>query len=136
MTNNISNKDKKDWIEFVNSNEKLPNKDLNFKEKKVHKIRSIDLHGYTLDDANKKIYEFIDKSYNEGVRKISIVTGKGSRSKNKEDPFKSKDLAILKYSIPNYIQSNPELMDKIIRIDTEAINSPLAGSFDIFLKKN
>jgi len=134
---NITEKDKKDWEKFIKSKDPVKNKDTNTNQEfNKYNSKSIDLHGYTLDDANKKIYEFIDKSYNEGVRKISIVTGKGSRSKNKEDPFKSKDLAILKYSIPNYIQSNPELMDKIIRIDTEAINSPLAGSFDIFLKKN
>ncbi len=134
---NITEKDKKDWEKFIKSKDPVKNKDTNTNQEfNKYNSKSIDLHGYTLDDANKKIYEFIDKSYNEGVRKISIVTGKGSRSKNKEDPFKSKDLAILKYSIPNYIQSNPELMDKIIKIDTEAINSPLAGSFDIFLKKN
>ncbi len=132
----ITDKDKKDWIKFIDSKDPVKNKD-NIKNQEFHiNSKSIDLHGYTLDEANKKIFEFIEKCFHEGVRKINIVTGKGSRSKNKEDPFKSQDLAILKYSIPNYIQNNQELMKKIIKIDTDSVNSPLAGSFDIFLKKN
>jgi len=88
LTNNISNKDKKDWIEFVNSNEKLPNKDLNFKEKKIHKIRSIDLHGYTLDEANKTVENFIKKAFLENINKLIVVTGKGLHSENEKDRSK------------------------------------------------
>jgi len=135
--NRITDKDKKDWKNFIESDQRVKNKDaLPYIESDHHNFKSIDLHGYSLDEANKKIYNFIEKSFEEGVRKLIIVTGKGSRSKNKEDPYKSKDLAILKYSIPDYIQSNPKLMSKIIKIDMDAINSTSAGSFNVFLKKN
>jgi len=94
------------------------------------------LHGYTLDEANKKISEFIESCFLEGVNKINIITGKGLRSKNTNDPYQSKDLSILKYSIPNFIKNNNELMDKIFKIDEDAANSPSKGNFEIVLKKN
>ena len=132
----ITNKDKKDWQNFTSSKDKIEDKDnynIQFKEKEF--LKSIDLHGYTLEQANKKISNFIEKCYDEGVSKINIITGKGSRSKNKEDPFKSYDLSILKYSVPNFIKSNSELMKKIKIIDFDSVNSSLKGSFDIILKK-
>ena len=97
--------------------------------------KSIDLHGCTLVEANKKINQFIDECYDKGINKINIITGKGSRSKNKEDPFRSSDLGILKYSVPDFIKNNLELMKKINQIDFDAVNSPFQGSFDIFLRK-
>ena len=96
--------------------------------------RSIDLHGYTLEDANKQISEFIEYCYVNKVKKIIVITGKGMRSKNLEDPYQSKDLSILKYSVPEYIKNNSELMSKIIKIDFESVNSSSKGNFDIFLK--
>ena len=95
-----------------------------------------DLHGYTLDDANKKIYSFINDCFEKKFKKINIITGKGLRSKNTNDPYQSKDLSILKYSIPNFIMNNNELMEKILKIDEAAVESPLKGSFEIELKKN
>tara|TARA_B100000963_G_scaffold247678_1_gene216832 strand:- start:37 stop:459 length:423 start_codon:yes stop_codon:yes gene_type:complete len=136
LTNNISNKDKKDWIEFVNSNEKLPNKDLNFKEKKVHKIRSIDLHGYTLDEANKTVENFIKKAFLENINKLIVVTGKGLHSENEKDPYVSKDLSILKYSVPEFIYNNNTLMNLINEISDAKIVDGGSGAFYIFLKKN
>ena len=135
MTNKLSDKDKNDWEKFLNSSEKLNIKDNseNYKKKNYSHI-SIDLHGYTLDQANKKITKFIEDCYSKGINKINIITGKGSRSKNINDPYQSKDLSILKYSVPNYIKNNPDLMGKISNIDFESINSSLSGSFDIILK--
>ena len=135
--NRITDKDKKDWKKFIESDEPLVNKDIS-ENSNLNKLnlKKIDLHGYSLDKANKVVHKFIEKKFLEGTQKLNIVTGKGNRSKNKEDPFKSKDLSILKYSIPNYIQNNSELMEKIIKIDLDSVNSPLKGSFDIFLKKN
>ena len=105
MIKKISDKDKKDWENFLNSSDKLDNKDNKYSdEKKVIVDRTIDLHGYTLDEANKKISEFIDSCFLEGVNKINIITGKGLRSKNLNDPYQSKDLSILKYSVPDYIK--------------------------------
>ena len=133
----ITNKDKKDWKNFTSSNEKVQDKDdFNKKKNSNRFFKTIDLHGYPLDGANKKISEFIEECYIEGVSKISIITGKGSRSKNKDNPFLSSDLAILKHSVPYFLKNNPKLMKKIIKIDFDSVNSPSHGSFDIFLKNN
>ena len=134
MTNKLSDKDKKDWQKFLNSTEKLQNKDVDQVNNQIISERTIDLHGYTLEEANKKISEFIENCYANKVKKINVITGKGMRSKNLDDPYKSKDLSILKYSVPEYIKNDPELMSKIIRIDFESVNSPSQGSFEIFLK--
>ena len=114
MKKKISEQDKKDWKNFLDSNERLENKDINIlNNQKNIKIKSIDLHGYTLDKANKFISEFIEKCYLENVSKIKVITGKGSRSKNKSNPYLSTDLSILKHSVPNYIKNNSQLMKKI-----------------------
>ena len=134
MTNKLSDKDKKDWQKFLDSSEKLLNKDVDNLNNKINSERTIDLHGYTLEDANKKISEFIENCYVNKVKKVNVITGKGMRSKNLDDHYQSKDLSILKYSVPEYIKSNPELMSKIIKIDLESVLSPSKGNFDIFLK--
>ena len=134
MTNKLSDKDKKDWQNFLDSSEKLQSKDLDQINNEIILERSIDLHGYTLEEANKKISEFLKNCYLNKVKKINVITGKGMRSKNLEDPYQSKDLSILKYSVPEYIKNNTELMNKIIKIDFESVNSPSKGNFDIFLK--
>ena len=134
MTNKLSDKDKNDWQNFLNSSEKLNTKDVDQLNNQIVLERSIDLHGYTLDDANKKIFEFIENCYFNKVKKVNVITGKGMRSKNLEDPFQSKDLSILKYSVPDYIKNNSELMNKIIKIDFDSVNSPSKGNFNIFLK--
>ena len=136
MTNKLSDKDKKDWEKFVKGDEKIENKDKEFLNKnKINFDKTIDLHGYSLEEANKKIFEFIENCYLNNVDKINIITGKGLRSKNIDDPYQSNNLSILKYSVPNYIKNNAELMDKILKIDFDAVNSPSKGNFDIFLKK-
>tara|TARA_Y100000996_G_scaffold159212_1_gene123013 strand:+ start:515 stop:934 length:420 start_codon:yes stop_codon:yes gene_type:complete len=137
LTNKISDKDKKDWEKFTKGNEKIENKDKEYSNKnKKFFEKTIDLHGYTLEDANKKIFEYIKNCYLNDIDKINIITGKGLRSKNIHDPYQSNDLSILKYSVPNYIKNNSELMDKILKIDFESVNSPSKGNFDIILKKH
>ena len=135
MKKKLSDKDKKDWENFIKSNKKLDNKDkvvssIFFK----NNLRSIDLHGYSLEEANKKISSFVKDCFLQGVDKINIITGKGLRSKNIDNPYLSNDLSILKYSVPNFIKNNTELMDKIFKIDFDSVNSPLKGNFDIILK--
>ena len=136
MNNKIPDKDKKDWEEFLSKDEKLPNKDNFEKKKKRSKIKSLDLHGYTLDEANKTIENFIKKSYKDNISKLIIVTGKGLHSDNEKDPYVSKDLGILKYSIPEFIKNNPELMNMIYDIKEASIEDGGSGAFYIFLKKN
>ena len=135
MNDKISNKDKKDWENFLSGNEKLVNKDQKFIEKKILKVKHIDLHGYTLDQANKTVEKFINESYDNGVSKIVVVTGKGLHSNVEKDPFVSKDLSILKYSVPEYIENNLQLMKKIIDIKDAGIDDGGSGAFYIFLKK-
>jgi len=131
----ISDQDKKDWQNFLSKKEKLPNKDLVKSNKENYKSSEIDLHGFTLDEANKKIEKFIVDSYENGFNKLRIVTGKGLHSNNEKDPYVSKDLSILKYSVPEYIKSNKELMNLITEFKEANIQEGGEGAFYIFLKK-
>jgi len=135
LTNNISEKDKKDWENFLSKKEKLPNKDYKIDKKITFKIKSIDLHGYTLDEANKSIESFIIKSYQENINKLIVVTGKGIHSQNEKDPYVSKNLSILKYSVPEFIKNDLELMKIILEIKEAKIEDGGSGSFYIYLKK-
>ena len=131
----ISEKDKKDWEDFIYNGEKLPNKDI----KKINKlktiIKSLDLHGYTLNDANLAVEKFILDSFAGGANKLIIVTGKGIHSDTKKDPYVSKDLSILKYSVPEFILKNKSLMALINGIQEARIEDGGSGAFYIFLKK-
>ena len=135
MNDKISKKDKKDWEDFLSSSEKLPNKDFKITKKKNSKTKNIDLHGFTLEQANIAIEKFINISHQEGVSKIIVVTGKGLHSDVEKNPFVSKDLSILKYSVPEYIENNKELMKKIIETKDAEIEDGGSGAFYIFLKK-
>ena len=135
MNSKIPEKDKKTWEEFLSNNQKLPDKD-NFQSKiKSKKTKSLDLHGKTLDEANLIIENFIRKSYEEKVHKLIIVTGKGLHSTNEKDPYVSKDLGILKYSIPNFLKNNTQLMELISNISEASIEDGGSGAFYIFLRK-
>ena len=136
MSNNLPDKDKKDWQEFISSKEKLPNKDTKYQKKTILKIRSIDLHGYTLEHANKTIEEFIQKSYSDKINKLIVVTGKGLHSENEKDPYVSKDLSILKYSVPEFISNNKDLINIVYEMQDAKIEDGGSGAFYILLKKN
>ena len=137
MIKKISKKDKKDWQNFIDGSSKLENKDKSLEEDNSNLIeKTIDLHGYSIENANVKIKEFIEQSYSRKVNKINIITGKGSRSKNKDNPYQSENFGILKHSVPEYIKTNPNLMKMIKEINFEDIKNPSKGSFDILLKKN
>ena len=135
MNSKISEKDKKTWEEFLSNDQKLPDKD-NIQNKTIIKrTRSLDLHGKTLDEANSIIENFIKKSYEEKVQKLIIVTGKGLHSDNEKDPYVSKDLGILKYSIPEFVKNNEDLMKIISNISEASVKDGGTGAFYIFLKK-
>ena len=136
MSDNISDKDKKDWQNFVLSKDKLPNKDFKPQKQNLLKTRSIDLHGYTLEQANNAIEEFILKAYEEKVSKLIVVTGKGIHSDVEKDPYVSKDLSILKYSVPEFINNNQNLMKVINDIQDATVEDGGSGAFYILLKKN
>ena len=135
MNSEISDKDKKDWENFLSKEDRLPNKDLK-QTKKISPSSTIcDLHGYSLDKANERIRELINHAYNTGIKKILIITGKGLHSDNEKNPYISKDLGILKNSVPNYIKSNLELMKLVQEIKEADANDGGSGAFYIFLKK-
>jgi len=136
LNSKISNKDKNDWKNFISSKDEIENKDLKITKDKIKKkiIKKIDLHGFSLENANKVIEEFITQSFEEGVNKIIVITGKGLRSKNDENPYISKNLSILKYSVPEFIKSNINLMKIIKNINEADIEDGGKGAFYIYLK--
>ena len=135
MNRKISDKDKKDWENFLSKEDRLPNKDLKQTKKISPSLTICDLHGYSLDTANERIRELINHAYNTGIKKILIITGKGLHSDNEKNPYISKDLGILKNSVPNYIKSNLELMKLVQEIREADANDGGSGAFYIFLKK-
>ncbi len=135
MIKKISDKDRKDWENFLDNGEKIPNKDFLSKKKiRQEKIKRIDLHGHTLEEANKTIECFIHKCFEESVTKIIVITGKGLRSKNAQNPYLSKDLSILKYSVPEFIESSKGLMKIIIEITDAKIEDGGSGAFYVYIK--
>ena len=135
MNDNISDKDKKDWQNFISSKDKVLDKDFRTKTNNPLKIKSLDLHGYTLEQANIAVEKFILKSFEEKVSKLIIVTGKGIHSNVEKDPYVSKDLSILKYSVPEFINNNQNLMKIITDIKDATIEDGGSGAFYIYLKK-
>ena len=137
MNSKISDKDKKDWKNFISNKEKLSNKDLYLSNNKIEKeiIKTIDLHGFSLENANNVIEEFIIQCFKKNVNKIIVITGKGLRSKSIRNPYISKDLSILKYSVPDFIKSKSNLMKIIKKIEEAEIKDGGGGAFYIFLKK-
>ena len=136
MNSKISDKDKKDWEDFLSKDQKLPNKDNSKKKMERGEVISIDLHGYTLEEANQTIEKFINESFENNISKLIIVTGKGLHSNNTNDPYVSQNLSILKHSVPEFIKKNQELMMKIYDIKEADIKDGGDGAFYIFLKKN
>tara|TARA_B100000214_G_scaffold195411_1_gene141385 strand:+ start:141 stop:560 length:420 start_codon:yes stop_codon:yes gene_type:complete len=136
LNDKISDKDKIDWENFLNSKEKLIDKDSKKKINITYSTKSIDLHGHTLEQANKAVENFITKSFFEKVNKLIVVTGKGIHSDNEKNPYVSKDLSILKYSVPEFISNNKKLMQMINDIQDAKIEDGGSGAFYIYLKKN
>ena len=135
MKNKITDKDRQDWEKFLKDKEKIPNKDFTTKKNIRHeKIKKIDLHGHTIEEANKAVEQFIEKCFNESVTKVIVITGKGLRSKSVENPYLSKDLSILKYSVPEFIKNNKDLTQVIIDTTDAKIEEGGSGAFYVYLK--
>ncbi len=135
MSNKISDKDKKDWENFLSDKSSIPNKDLDIFKENIVKTKKFDFHGFSLDEANKTLEKIVRESYENSIRKLIVITGKGLHSENEKDPYKSKKLGILKYSMPEYIKNNKELMKFINEIKDADIEDGGSGAFYIFLKK-
>ena len=133
MNKKISKKDLKDWKNFIEGNEKIYNKDIAKNSIKIKKLATLDLHGFSLDKANIKVENFIKDCFDKKVQKLNIITGKGLRSKIEQNPYQSRDLAILKYSVPEFIKSNSELMKLVKKMDDQMDNKNM-GYFSIYLR--
>jgi len=138
LNNKLSGKDKRDWQNFTSSEEKVHNKDLSLSQIKIDKdpVKTIDLHGFSLENANRAIDEFINRCFKINVSKITVITGKGLRSNNINNPYVSKNLSILKNSVPEFIKSNTDLMKKIKNIQEAKAEDGGSGAFNILLKKS
>ena len=138
MNNKLSDKDKRDWQNFISGEEKVHNKDLSLSQMKIDKdlVKIIDLHGFSLENANRTIDEFINRCFKTNVSKITVITGKGLRSNNINNPYVSKNLSILKNSVPEFIKSNTDLMKKIKNIQEAKAEDGGSGAFNILLKKS
>ena len=134
MTSNITDKDKEDWKNFLEKKEKLPNKDLEKKDNKLNTTKSVDLHGFTLDQANSKVKELILFCVENKYKEILLITGKGTHSTNDNDVFVSKDLGKIKYSVPEFIKSNDELNKFIISVNDADKKEGGEGAILISLK--
>ena len=136
MNRKLSEKDKKDWQNFISSNKKIENKDLKININKIEKkiVKKLDLHSLSLINANTAVEEFVSKCFDEKVNKIIIITGKGSRSKNKENPYVSGNLGILRYSVPEFIKSNENLKKIVKEIKEASVQDGGEGAFYIYLK--
>ncbi len=133
MNKKISKKDLKDWKNFIEGNEKIYNKDIAKNSIKIKKLATLDLHGFSLDKANIKVENFIKDCFDKKVQKLNIITGKGLRSKIEQNPYQSRDLAILKYSVPEFIKSNSELMKLVKKMDDQMDNKNM-GYFSVYLR--
>ena len=133
----VTPKDKKDWIAFTKRLENIYDKDIDFIKQNttVNKIRRLDLHGLSLDQANKIVKKFIIESFEDGYKKLLIITGKGSRSKIYKNPYRSEQMNSLKYSVPEFIKNKGDLFEKINKISTADLKDGGEGAFYIFLRK-
>ena len=134
----VSNKDKRDWIDFTKNIGNLYDKDINFlkQNKKVNLTKKIDLHGSSLREANTIVENFINDCFELGYKKLIIITGKGTRSKNFDNPYRSEKMSVLKYAVPEHIKNNLSLLSKINRISKASLEDGGDGAFYIFLKNN
>tara|TARA_B110000263_G_scaffold178453_1_gene156132 strand:- start:420 stop:851 length:432 start_codon:yes stop_codon:yes gene_type:complete len=136
--NFISSKDKKDWLAFTKQmgNIKAKESDLLKENIKLNEVKKLDLHEFSLNEANEIVKNFIINSFNSGYKKLLIVTGKGLRSKSHENPYVSEKLSVLRYSVPEYIKNDGNLANKINSISTADIKDGGEGAIYIFLKNN
>ena len=133
-----SSKDKKHWADFTKQvgNISVTEDDFLEENRQINKVRKLDLHGYSLDNANKVVKKFIIESFDKGYNKLLVVTGKGLRSKSYDNPYISENLSVLKNSVPEYIKNNENLNSIISKITRADQQDGGEGAINIFLKNN
>ena len=130
----LSKKDRKDWENFLKDKSHIPDKDQVNQSKNEDQVYKYDLHGLTLSEANKKVKEIIISCSEKNYREILLITGKGLHSRN-DDVYKSSKLSKLRYSVPEYINSEPEISKLIISVVNPSQNEGGDGALLIKLKK-
>ena len=133
----VTSEDKKDWISFTKRLENVYDKNVDFIKQNttVNKIRKLDLHGLSLNEANKIVKKFVIQSFEERYRKLLIITGKGLRSQIHKNPYLSERMNVLKHSVPEFIKNDEDLLEKISSISTADLKDGGEGAFYIFLRK-
>ena len=134
----VTPKDKKDWDVFTKQMGDISPKesDLLKENIEINKVKKLDLHGSSLIEANTIVKKFIIESFNNGYKKLLVVTGKGLRSKSYNNPYVSEKLNVLRYSVPEFIKNDENLNNKISRIAQADIKDGGEGAIYIFLKNN
>ena len=131
-----TSKDKKDWIDFTKQINNIKPKEIDLLQENIqtNKIPKLDLHGYSLIESNKIVKKFIIESSNNGYKKLLVVTGKGLRSKSYNSPYISEKLNVLRYSVPEFINNDEDLKNKINGISEADAKDGGEGAIYIFLK--
>ncbi len=134
--NAVSSKDKRDWIAFTKQIGNIKPKKIDLWENNIkkNKTQKLDLHGFSLIEANEIVKKFVTESFNNGYKKLLVVTGKGSRSKSYNNPYLSEKLSVLKYSVPEFIKNDKNLNSKVIRISAADQKDGGEGAIYIYLK--
>ena len=133
-----TSKDQKDWMDFTKKIDNISTKEADLLQEhiQINRVPKLDLHGSSLNEANRKVEEFVNESFNQGYRKLLIITGKGLRSKVDENPYISEKLSVLKYSVPEFIKNEENLNTKVMKLSTADKKHGGNGAIYIFLKNN
>ena len=134
----VPSKDKKDWINFTKEigNIRPKEEDLFEGNQQLNKVQKIDLHGYSLNEANEAVKKFIIKSFDQNCKKLLIITGKGLRSKSYSNPYTSESLNVLKNAVPEYIKNDEHLNSMVQKITQADYRHGGQCAINIFLKNN
>jgi len=134
----VSLKNKKDWIAFTKQINNISPKEADFLPIKTqeNKVPKLDLHGFSLSESNKIVKKFIVQSFDQGYKKLLIITGKGLRSKSYDNPYISEKLSVLRYSVPEFINQDENLSNKVEKISIANVKDGGEGAIYIFLKNN
>ncbi len=131
---NLSQKDKDDWRNFLENTSFVPDKDQKYQSKNTNEKLRYDLHGFSLNEANIKVKQLIKSCSEKNIREILLITGKGLHSNN-NDVYKSSDLSKLRYSVPEFINSNPEISKLVLSIKQPPQKDGGQGALLIKLRK-
>tara|TARA_B100000123_G_scaffold243187_1_gene197870 strand:- start:62 stop:484 length:423 start_codon:yes stop_codon:yes gene_type:complete len=131
----LSEKDKKSWEDFLKKPLNIEDKEESTTDIKKFSRFKFDLHGLSIDEANKRVTEIIENCYEKGFKEILLITGQGHHSNLDKNVYVSKDHSTLKGTIPEFIKNNSALSSKIIKIENASLREGGKGALIIRLKK-